>query len=61
MTGAAAGTEPVSPYHVLQVSAVVNETHDAKSLLLDVPPALAELFRYRPGQFLTLRLLVKGK
>lgn len=61
MTGAAAGTEPVSPYHALQVSAVVNETHDAKSLLLDVPHALADLFRYRPGQFLTLRLQVKGK
>jgi 3-ketosteroid 9alpha-monooxygenase subunit B len=57
----AAALAPASRYHALRVRAVVEETHDAKSLLLEVPPALAEQFRYRPGQFLTLRLPVQGK
>lgn len=45
-------------YHALRVSAVVDETADTKSLIFDVPDELAETFRYRPGQFLTLRLAV---
>ncbi|MBS0544577.1 MAG: ferredoxin--NADP reductase [Proteobacteria bacterium] len=48
-------------YHALKVAAVTDETHDARSIVLDVPPALAETFRYRPGQFLTLRLPVLGR
>ena len=48
-------------HHALRVRAVVNETHDAKSLVFDVPPELAALFRYKPGQFLTLRLPVQGR
>ena len=55
------GLPPASRYHTLRVSAVIEETHDAKSLLLEVPPSLAEQFRYRAGQFLTLRLPVQGK
>jgi 3-ketosteroid 9alpha-monooxygenase subunit B len=57
----AATLAPASRYHALRVRAVVEETHDARSLWLEVPPALAEQFRYRPGQFLTLRLPVHGK
>ncbi|MGH3952046.1 MAG: 2Fe-2S iron-sulfur cluster-binding protein [Pseudonocardiaceae bacterium] len=34
----------------------VAETHDAHSLELEIPPELADRFRYRPGQFLTLRV-----
>ncbi len=48
-------------YHALRVSAVVDETDDAKSLVFEVPPELAETFRYHPGQFLTLRLTVGGR
>lgn len=48
-------------HHALRVRAVVNETHDAKSLVFDVPSELAALFRYKPGQFLTLRLPVQGR
>ncbi|WP_270069012.1 ferredoxin--NADP reductase [Thauera sp. WB-2] len=48
-------------YHTLKVQAVVEETHDAKSIVFAVPPELAETFRYRPGQFLTLRLPVLGR
>lgn len=48
-------------YHALKVKAVNEETHDAKSVVFEVPPELAETFRYRPGQFLTLRLPVLGR
>lgn len=43
-------------YHALRVARVVAETADATSVELDVPTALAPLFAYRPGQFLTLRV-----
>ncbi|GAC1335483.1 MAG: ferredoxin--NADP reductase [Collimonas sp.] len=52
---------PASRYHGLRVRAVVDETHDAKSLLLDVPADLIDSFRYRSGQFLTLRLPLQGR
>jgi 3-ketosteroid 9alpha-monooxygenase subunit B len=45
-------------YHALRVSRVVDETADTKSLVFDVPAELVQAFRYRPGQFLTLRLPV---
>ncbi len=48
-------------YHPLRVQAVTEETHDAKSIVFEVPPELAETFKYRPGQFLTLRLPVLGR
>lgn len=41
---------------VLRVSAVINETADACSLVFDVPEELRERFGYTPGQFLTLRI-----
>ena len=51
----------MSRYHALRVRAVVDETHDTKSLVFDVPPALADAFAYQPGQFLTLRLSIDGR
>lgn len=51
----------MATYHGLHVAAVIDETADAKSFVFDVPPELAETFRYRPGQFLTLRLPVQGR
>ena len=40
----------------LRVAEVITETADACSLVLDIPPELAEAFAYRPGQFLTVRV-----
>jgi 3-ketosteroid 9alpha-monooxygenase subunit B len=40
----------------LRVAEVVPETADAHSVVFDVPDDLQQRFRYRPGQFLTLRL-----
>ncbi len=48
-------------YHRLRVRAVIDETHDAKSVVFEVPPALASTFAYKPGQFVTLRLGVQGR
>jgi 3-ketosteroid 9alpha-monooxygenase subunit B len=46
----------VSRSAVLRVAEVVEETPDARSLVLAVPADLAERFAYKPGQFLTLRV-----
>ena len=51
----------MSRYHALRVRAVVDETHDTKSVAFDVPPELASTFAYQPGQFLTLRLGIDGR
>lgn len=51
----------MSAYHRLRLRAVVDETHDARSLVFDVPEALRATFTYRPGQFLTLRIPHGGR
>lgn len=43
-------------YISLRVAQVIEETADARSLVFEVPAELAERFRYKPGQFLTLRI-----
>lgn len=45
----------------LQVAEVIEETADARSLVLHVPADLRERFRYKPGQFLSFRVPVAGK
>ncbi|MBB3039287.1 ferredoxin--NADP reductase [Hoyosella altamirensis] len=47
---------PDAEFCRLRVSRIIAETHDARSLELDVPNELSDRFRYRPGQFLTLRV-----
>lgn len=47
-------------YHELRVAAVIEETHDACSFEFDVPDELLADFKYRPGQFLTLRTPWEG-
>lgn len=49
------------PYYRLRVAEVVRETHDACSLILEVPAELEATFRYRAGQFLTFRIEVEGR
>jgi 3-ketosteroid 9alpha-monooxygenase subunit B len=48
-------TGPRAHYQV-RVAEVVSETDAACSLVLDIPPELAKVFSYRPGQFLTVRI-----
>ena len=45
----------------LRVARVVDETHDARSFVLEVPPELAARFRYRAGQFLSFKVAHAGK
>lgn len=46
----------MTAYHRLRVRSVVDETADAKSLTFEIPETLQSSFRYRAGQFLTLRI-----
>jgi 3-ketosteroid 9alpha-monooxygenase subunit B len=48
-------------HHPLTVRAVVQETADTRSYVLDVPDDVRELFAYRPGQFCTFRVHVDGR
>lgn len=43
-------------YHPLRVARIVEETGDARSIVFDVPPALRETFRFKPGQHLQLHV-----
>jgi ferredoxin-NADP reductase len=40
----------------LRVQRVVQETHDTKSFVFEVPPALRDAFTYEAGQFCTFRI-----
>jgi 3-ketosteroid 9alpha-monooxygenase subunit B len=44
----------------VRVAEVVGETDQACSLVLDIPAELADVFAYRPGQFLTVRVPLPG-
>jgi ferredoxin-NADP reductase len=48
-------------FHPLRIARVVDETADARSFVLDVPPELAEAFAYRAGQFVTHRVRIDGE
>ena len=45
----------------LRVKHVVRETHDAISIVLDVPESSSRHFGYQAGQFLTLLVCVDGR
>lgn len=47
---------PDADFCRLHIARIVAETHDAHSIELEVPDELTDRFRYKPGQFLTLRV-----
>ena len=47
--------------HALRVVRVVRETHDAMSIVFEVPPELREEFRYQAGQFLSFKVPYEGR
>ena len=47
---------PDHGFHPLRVGHVVEETHDAKSFVFDVPPDIEAGFAYEAGQFCTFRI-----
>ena len=48
-------------FHEIGVARVVDETPDARSFELAIPPELAERFRYRAGQYLTFEVPLGGE
>lgn len=48
-------------FHPITVRELRPDTEDAVAVTFDVPPALAERFRFAPGQYLTLRAVVNGE
>ncbi|MFQ5481962.1 MAG: FAD-dependent monooxygenase, partial [Nitrospinaceae bacterium] len=52
--------DPAQVFHRVRIKNIVQETARARTLVLDIPAALKSLFAYRPGQFLTVRVLRKG-
>ncbi len=48
-------------YHALKVAEVVDETSDARSFVLEVPPDRASRFAYAAGQFCTFRATIEGE
>jgi len=55
------GAPNEGPYHDLVVSEVIDETHDSRSVVFEIPDALKSMFTYEAGQFLTFRVEVDGK
>jgi 3-ketosteroid 9alpha-monooxygenase subunit B len=52
---------PHHEYHHLRVEKVVDETADACSIIFEIPEDVAATFRYKAGQFLTLKIPYQGK
>ena len=48
-------------FHPVRIARVVEETAEASSFVLDVPPDLATDFAYEPGQFCTFRVVIDGQ
>jgi 3-ketosteroid 9alpha-monooxygenase subunit B len=44
----------------LRVEKIIDETHDSRSLVFEIPAAFAERFVYRPGQFLSFKIPFDG-
>jgi len=44
----------------LRVKQVIDETSDARSIVLEIPAEFAERFRYRAGQFLSFKIPYQG-
>ncbi len=57
----AAWAEATRACQRLRVARVVEETQDARSLVLEIPPTLESAFRYRAGQFLSFKLPWQGQ
>ena len=51
----------MSKFHALPVASVERETRDAIAVTFDVPAQLRDLFRFEPGQHLTLRTDIGGE
>jgi len=54
-------TAAIVPCCELRVAKIIDETHDARSIVFEIPAGLKERFAYRPGQFLSIKIPYEGK
>jgi 3-ketosteroid 9alpha-monooxygenase subunit B len=54
------GTSNNGPWFDLRIARIVDETRDARSVVLEIPESIAGKFRYRAGQFLSFRVELDG-
>ena len=52
--------EATATCHALRVAEVFPETHDTKSIVLEIPDSLQSTFEYTAGQFLSFKIPFKG-
>ena len=50
----------VESCHELTVAKVIEETYVSRSIILEIPPALEDTFRYKAGQFLSFKIPYEG-
>lgn len=48
-------------FHSLQIKEIIRETDDAVSIAFEVPEDLVKLYKYLPGQYLTLKADINGE
>lgn len=48
-------------FHTLVVKDLVKETPDAVSVYFDIPGTVQDKYRYKPGQYLTLKVRLEGE
>jgi ring-1,2-phenylacetyl-CoA epoxidase subunit PaaE len=51
----------MAKFHTLRVADIKQETADCVSVAFEIPPDLKEEYKYIQGQYLTLKLTVKGE
>lgn len=51
----------MSKFHKVKIAAVQQETADAVSVTFDIPESLQQTFRFLPGQYTTLKMVVNGE
>ena len=49
----------MSKFHTIQVSEIKKETVDSVSVSFDIPENLKNDFSYIPGQYLTLKMMIR--
>jgi 3-ketosteroid 9alpha-monooxygenase subunit B len=49
------------PAHDLRVAEIIRETADSCSIIFEIPAQLEQQFRYKAGQFLTIKVPYEGK
>jgi 3-ketosteroid 9alpha-monooxygenase subunit B len=53
--------EATAHCRALRVAKIIDETHDARSIVLEIPADLASTFAYQAGQFLSFKIPYEGK